>query len=117
MGGGGSTLLPAPDDRLMKCIKLLELSNTDLAKVFALFVKHDTAQRGCLTLPNVYKMLSERKSIFGDSVFELLGKHEAMLIMVLYPSPRILWQFSWTVAIWIYQFMHLSLPMRVSPHV
>lgn len=76
MGSSSSTLLPAPDDRLMKCIKLLDLSNIDLGKVFALFVKHDTAQRGCLTLPNVYKMLSERKSIFGDSVFELIGEQE-----------------------------------------
>lgn len=80
MGGGGSALLPAPDDRLMQCIKLLELSNTDLANVFAMFVKHDTAQRGCLTLSNVYKMLGERKSVFGDSVFELLGEHNKATI-------------------------------------
>lgn len=74
MGGGRSTLLPAPDDRLMKCIQQLELSNTDLAKVFALFGKHDTAQRACLSLATVYNMLSERKSVFGDSVFELIGE-------------------------------------------
>lgn len=74
MGASGSTLLPAPDERLIKCIKLLELSNTDLANVFAMFCKHDTSQRGCLSLANVYKMLTERKSIFGDSVFELIGE-------------------------------------------
>ncbi|CAM9895582.1 unnamed protein product [Scytosiphon promiscuus] len=73
MGSSGSTLLPAPDDRLLKSIKILDLSNTDLAKVFALFCKHDTAQRGCLSLANVYKMLGEKKSIFGDSLFELIG--------------------------------------------
>lgn len=33
MGNGGATLLPAPDDRLVKSIKILELSNTDLSKV------------------------------------------------------------------------------------
>lgn len=33
MGAGSSTLLPAPDERLLKSIKLLDLSNTDLAKV------------------------------------------------------------------------------------
>ena len=33
MGLGGSTLLPAPDERLLKSIKMLDLSNTDLAKV------------------------------------------------------------------------------------
>ncbi|CBJ33427.1 conserved unknown protein [Ectocarpus siliculosus] len=73
MGSSGSTLLPAPDDRLLKSIKILDLSNTDLAKVFRLFCKYDTAQRGCLSLANVYKMLGEKKSIFGDSLFELIG--------------------------------------------
>lgn len=32
MGSGSSTLLPAPDERLLKSIKILDLSNTDLAK-------------------------------------------------------------------------------------
>ena len=36
MGSSRSTLLPAPDDRLLKSIKILELSNTDLAKVRSL---------------------------------------------------------------------------------
>lgn len=44
-------------------------------QVFALFCKYDTAQRGCLTLANVYKMLGEKKSIFGDSLFELIGEN------------------------------------------
>lgn len=44
------------------------------SQVFALFCKYDTAQRGCLTLANVYKMLGEKKSIFGDSLFELIGE-------------------------------------------
>eukprot|EP00752_Nemacystus_decipiens_P006883 g6184.t1 len=73
MGSSGSTLLPAPDDRLLKSIKILDLSNTDLAKVFAQFGKYDTKQRGCLSLANVYKMIGEKKSIFGDSLFELIG--------------------------------------------
>ncbi|CAM9405931.1 unnamed protein product [Pylaiella littoralis] len=73
MGSGSSTLLPAPDERLLKSIKILDLSNRDLAKVFGMFSKHDTAQRGCLTLAKVYHMLGERKSIFGDSLFELIG--------------------------------------------
>lgn len=43
-------------------------------QVFGMFSKHDTAQRGCLTLAKVYQMIGEKKSIFGDSLFELIGK-------------------------------------------
>lgn len=75
MGSGGSTLLlPVPDERLKKCIKILELSNIEIAEAFAKFCKYDKSRRGCLPLATVYKMLSERKSIFGDSVFELVGE-------------------------------------------
>ena len=171
MGLGGSTLLPAPDERLLKSIKMLDLSNTDLAKVnfitlntpvlivpyvniaaqlcplrypdyasrcidplrtasaarssikdattrsaaaplkpapcllsvracmhitkqkhttlrqgFKLFCSHDKAQRGCLTLGNVYKMLGERKSIFGDSLFELIGERYGRQTLLLLPQ-------------------------------
>lgn len=75
MGASGSILLPAPDDRLTKCINLLELSNTDLAAVFAMFCKYDTTQRGCLSLASMYNMLRERKSIFGDCLLDLVGKY------------------------------------------
>ncbi|CAM9181623.1 unnamed protein product [Discosporangium mesarthrocarpum] len=73
MGGKGSTLLPAPDKRTEKCIQQLLLKNADLVAAFQLFRTHDIAQRGCVTLSTFYKMLGERKSIFGDSVFELIG--------------------------------------------
>lgn len=53
---------------------LAENSRTRPSQVFGLFCKYDTAQRGCLTLANVYKMIGEKKSIFGDSLFELIGK-------------------------------------------
>jgi len=56
------------------CLYLSHALRTRPPQVFALFCKYDTAQRGCLTLANVYKMLGERKSIFGDSLFELIGK-------------------------------------------
>lgn len=74
MGSSSSIALPALDDRLKKCIEVLELSNTDLAKAFDTFCKYDTSRRGCISLANMYKMLMERKSIFGDSLFELIGQ-------------------------------------------
>lgn len=39
-----------------------------------MFSKYDTGQRGCLSLAKVYQMIGEKKSIFGDSLFELIGK-------------------------------------------
>lgn len=45
-----------------------------LVKIFAIFNEHDEAQRGCLPPGDVYKMIGKRKSIFGDSLFELIGE-------------------------------------------
>ena len=45
-----------------------------LVEIFALFNKHDHAQRGYLTLATVYNLLGERRTIFGDSLFELIGE-------------------------------------------
>ncbi|CAM9224798.1 unnamed protein product [Choristocarpus tenellus] len=73
MGTKTSTLLPSPDQRTIKCIEQLALKNSDLAVAFKLFRSHDIACRGCISLNTFYNMIGERKSIFGDSVFELIG--------------------------------------------
>ncbi|KAG5191421.1 hypothetical protein JKP88DRAFT_285228 [Tribonema minus] len=71
--GGGISLLPEPDDRIANCIKALCLNNTELAQAFDIFQAHDTAKKGTIPLATFYKMIGERKSMFGDSIFDLLG--------------------------------------------
>lgn len=68
------SLKPAPSACLSVCACVHDKKKTHHHQVFTLFCSHDKAQRGCLTLESVYKMLGERKSIFGDSLFELIGE-------------------------------------------
>jgi hypothetical protein len=71
--GGGASLLPEPSDRTLKCIQRLSLSNKELAAAFSIFQARDVARKGTIPLGIFYKMLNEKKSVFVDSIFELLG--------------------------------------------
>jgi hypothetical protein len=73
MGLSSSVVLPRPTERVIHCVERLELTNEELGKMFKIFNKADTAHKGALDLQMVYAHLGESKSIFGDSVFELIG--------------------------------------------
>jgi hypothetical protein len=71
--GGGASLLPEPSERTLKCIQKLSLTNKELAAAFSIFQARDVARKGTIPLGIFYKMLNEKKSVFVDSIFELLG--------------------------------------------
>ena len=75
--GANASLLPAPDDRTLNCIQKLSLTNKELSLAFELFQARDTGKKGTIPLGVFYKMLGEKKSVFSDCIFELLGVRDS----------------------------------------
>lgn len=71
--GANASLLPQPDERVVKCVEALRLGKGDLAGVYKQYQDADEMKKGVIPLSKLYTMIGERKSIFGDSIFELLG--------------------------------------------
>ncbi|CAM9736486.1 unnamed protein product [Chrysoparadoxa australica] len=74
--GGGASLLPLPDERCLKCIQALGLKKKDLSSAFQLFSLWDKGKKGFVPLQTFYDIVNERKSLFGDSILEILGIRE-----------------------------------------
>ncbi|CAM9212227.1 unnamed protein product, partial [Phaeothamnion confervicola] len=66
--------LPEPDNRVSRVTDMLELTSEDLGIAYAFFRKWDVRRRGCITLKMFFDMLGEKRSIFGDGIFELIGE-------------------------------------------
>lgn len=76
MGGRGSRHpVPTPDETQKKYIKLLKLSDRDLAKMWDNFSKYDgnTGNGVILVVDFIHKMLEEPKTLFTEAVFEFVG--------------------------------------------
>ena len=66
--------VPVPDDRMQKMIDKLRLSKKEQARMWARFRKYDKDKSGTMDISEFYQMIGEKQSIFGDSIFELIGK-------------------------------------------
>lgn len=64
--------VPIPDDKMQKQIDLLKMEKKDLGKLWASFKRYDKDKSGNIDIDEFYKMLGERRSLFGDSIFELI---------------------------------------------
>lgn len=76
MGGNSSRHpVPTPDDTQKKYIKLLKLTDSDIAKIWDNFSKYDgnTGNGVILVVDFIYKMLDEKKTIFTEALFEFVG--------------------------------------------
>eukprot|EP01029_Cantina_marsupialis_P014617 TRINITY_DN32059_c0_g1_i2.p1 TRINITY_DN32059_c0_g1~~TRINITY_DN32059_c0_g1_i2.p1 ORF type:complete len:304 (-),score=70.47 TRINITY_DN32059_c0_g1_i2:266-1177(-) len=67
----GNTM-PTPDDKLLMFQEKLKLSNKDLKKLWGKFCAMDHTKTGSISLDDFFKMMRIPRSVFGDSMFELV---------------------------------------------
>jgi len=61
-----------PDARMQKVIDLLELEDSHLKKLWAIFRKYDKDKSGTVDTKEFYDLVHEKASVFADSIFELI---------------------------------------------
>ena len=64
--------VPIPDDKMQKQIDMLKMEKKDLGRLWASFKSYDKDKSGAIDVDEFYKMLGEKRSLFGDSIFELI---------------------------------------------
>jgi Ca2+-binding EF-hand superfamily protein len=64
--------IPIPDDKMQKQIDLLKMEKKDIAKLWKAFKSYDKDKSGAIDIDEFYKMLGEKRSLFGDTIFELI---------------------------------------------
>ncbi len=64
--------IPVPDDRLQKMIDMLRLNKKELARLWRVFQKYDKDNGGTIDIEEFYKLIEEDRTVFGDSLFELV---------------------------------------------
>ncbi len=67
--------VPVPDEKMQVMIDRLRLSKADQAVFWKKFRKYDRDKSGTMDVVEFYKLIGEKQSIFGDSIFELIGKN------------------------------------------
>ena len=64
--------IPVPDERMQKIIHLLKLEKKHIRILWKRFQKHDKDKSGTIDIMEFYTMISEERTVFGDSIFELI---------------------------------------------
>lgn len=64
--------LPPLDSRVVKAMDFYKIKLSDIKYLYAKFRKHDTSLTGEMDLADFYKMIHTQRSVFGDSMFELV---------------------------------------------
>ena len=64
--------IPVPDERMQKTIDLLKLEKKHIRILWKRFQKHDKDKSGTIDIMEFYTMISEERTVFGDSIFELI---------------------------------------------
>lgn len=64
--------IPVPDKRLQRTIDQLRLTKKDLATLWRIFQKYDKDHGGTIDVQEFYKLIEESRTVFGDSLFELV---------------------------------------------
>ena len=64
--------VPVPDERMQKTIDLLRIEKKQLGTLWNKFRKHDVDRSGEIDIDEFYNMIGEKRSVFGDSIFELI---------------------------------------------
>jgi len=70
--GCGSSRAPVPDERTQQTIDMLKMSAKDLGVMWQKFSKYDKDKSGTIDIDEFYKMIGEKRSLFADSIFELI---------------------------------------------
>ena len=74
---GGSESVPAPDLRVRRAMALGKLDMKDVGQFWKKFRKLDKEMRGNIDIEDYYDSIEERRSIYGDGIFELLDINHA----------------------------------------
>ncbi len=69
----GNTL-PAPDDRLERVMEQLKMSESDVKRMYSKFRHYDRDKSGTIDITEFYRMIGEKRSIFSDHIFHLVGE-------------------------------------------
>ena len=64
--------VPIPDESMQKQIDLLKMDKKDLGRLWKAFKAYDKDKSGSIDVDEFYKMVGEKRSLFGDSIFELI---------------------------------------------
>lgn len=72
MGLNSSVPVPTPDVRTLRAMELGHLNMKELQIFWLAFRKIDKKLQGTIELGAFYKFLEEKRSIFGDAMFELI---------------------------------------------
>jgi len=67
----GNTV-PVPDERLQRTVDTLKLNRKELGQLWRVFQKYDRDKGGTIDVEEFYKLIEEDRTIFGDSLFELV---------------------------------------------
>jgi len=63
---------PAADQKLLHLINKLHIKQKDLDKIYAKFRKYDKDRSGTIDVAEFYHMIEEKRTVFGDGIFELI---------------------------------------------
>ena len=72
MGLCGTARAPVPDERTQQTIDMLKMSAKDLGVMWEKFSKYDKDKSGTIDIDEFYKLIGEKRSLFADSIFELI---------------------------------------------
>eukprot|EP00515_Schizochytrium_aggregatum_P011029 CAMPEP_0202081404 /NCGR_PEP_ID=MMETSP0964-20121228/13995_1 /ASSEMBLY_ACC=CAM_ASM_000500 /TAXON_ID=4773 /ORGANISM="Schizochytrium aggregatum, Strain ATCC28209" /LENGTH=367 /DNA_ID=CAMNT_0048648959 /DNA_START=58 /DNA_END=1161 /DNA_ORIENTATION=+ len=64
--------VPVPDDRLQRMIDMLRLTKRELAQLWRVFQRYDNDRGGTIDIEEFYRLIEEERTVFGDSLFELV---------------------------------------------
>jgi hypothetical protein len=72
MGSRGS--VPEPDDRMKRAILLGNLTPKEVKGFYLIFRKYDKEKNGWAKLNTIFEAIEEKRTVFTDSLLELLGE-------------------------------------------
>eukprot|EP00750_Incisomonas_marina_P005460 INCI13956.3.p1 GENE.INCI13956.3~~INCI13956.3.p1 ORF type:complete len:434 (+),score=111.99 INCI13956.3:291-1592(+) len=69
---GTELSFPVPEEALKEIMDKYRLSDQHMARLYRAFTKADLDRSGAVTIDEFYEMLDEKRTVFGNEIFELL---------------------------------------------
>jgi len=69
---GGRPSFPVPEAELEALIEKYSLKTQHMERLYKAFQKADMDRSGAVTIDEFYEMLGEKRTVFGNEIFELL---------------------------------------------
>lgn len=69
---GTDMSFPVPEEALKEIMDKYRLSDQHMARLYRAFTKADLDRSGAVTIDEFYEMLDEKRTVFGNEIFELL---------------------------------------------